>query len=315
MNTGNLCKSCIGTKWSVGRKMLLAVLLLSSMLAAACSKAPDPPDYNLYADMRAYAETKLNDSGATVRQDIADLFQDYVLDLAGLFRAVFGSAQLEVHLSSYESPRIAVASLSQFEVPPASGTFTDFAFTVRPAANLRAPILHGDAVKGMAGSDSSFSMDFYDLSGAIVDLEEFFGEDQLAVINEALDLVEPYQRTGEDRGKYIEHIKEQSSGIYRIEIDESYIGEDGEEARQQYYAAALDACKLFMDAYFTSLDRIAVDNETALTSAVIDGTDAFIDTLYENDFAAGMGKQLFGDDFDSYYLDGFWRDGYYGAGL
>jgi len=45
------------------------------------------------------------------------------------------------------------------------------------------------------------------------------------------------------------------------------------------------------------------------------GIDAFIDTLYEEDFAATMGKQLFGNDFDTYYLDGFWRDGYYGPGL
>jgi hypothetical protein len=127
-----------------------------------------------------------------------------------------------------------------------------------------------------------------------------------------LELVAPYQRQGEDRGKYTKHLVEYKSP-YRIEIDESYIPAGTE--RQDYYDDVLAAYKLFMDAYFTSLERLEPDNDTALIEGTAQGTDTFIQTLYDEDTAASLGKQLFGDDFDAYFLDGFWRDGYYGQGL
>lgn len=70
-----------------------------------------------------------------------------------------------------------------------------------------------------------------------------------------------------------------------------------------------------MDAYFTALERLAPEADQDLIDGTKEGTDTFISTIYEEDFAATLGKQLFGDDFDTYFLDGFWRDGYYGEGL
>ena len=86
-----------------------------------------------------------------------------------------------------------------------------------------------------------------------------------------------------------------------------------EEAREDYHEAALEAYKLYMDAYFTALSRLEAEEEVIEGNKA--GIDAFIDILYEEDFAATAGKLLFGSDFDTYFLDGFWRDGYYGPGL
>jgi len=291
------------------------VLLLSSvfLLMTSCAPAPELPDYGLFENLRDYSIQTFEGAGLLPRSDTPDIFtSEYILDLKGLIRLVFGAPQLEVHLFLYESPEMAAGSLNMFEVPPNSDNYVDFAFSFRPSANLRAPLVHGDVGKAMGGMDGSFSMDFYNLDKEALDLDEFFG-DQLVKINQALDLVEPYQRQGEDRGKYIEHLKDYSSIVYRIEIDESYIPEDTEEARKDYHDAALEAYKLYMDAYFTALSRL--EGEDAVIEGNKAGIDAFIDTLYEEDFAATMGKQLFGSDFDTYYLDGFWRDGYYGPGL
>ena len=283
------------------------VLALCMTILTACGPAEE--DFDIYQNIATYALQKYVAAGAVVRSDITDQFNDldgsdYILRLKGLIRLVFGAPRLEVHLSSYTGQRIAVASVSQFEVPPNSGVFTDAAFTVRPDADVRAPILHGDAVKGMGGMDSSFSIDFYNVNPDYIRINKFFG-DQIDKIEQALALVEPYQRQGEDRGKYIEHIAEYSTADLRIEIDESYIPEG--VTREQYYSDMLTACQLYMDAYFTALERRTIESNADMRQKNIAGQEAFMDALYENDFAAQMGRVLFGDDFDAYYLDGFWR--------
>ncbi len=251
----------------------------------------------------------------TLRSDVPDIFsKPYVINLKGLFILVFGATQLNVDLFLYESDAIASASLNMFEVPPDSGDFLDFAFTFRPSAKYRAPLVHGDVGAAMAGTDGSFSMDFYNLNQEGMDLDEFFG-DQISKINAALALVKPYQRQGEDRGKYIQHLVPYSSGIYRIEMDQSYISENTEAAWQTYHENALAAYKLYLDAYFTALSRLEPEDNETLINANKAGIDNFIDILYNEDYAATMGKELFKDDFDTYYLDSFWRDGYYGTGI
>jgi len=289
-----------------------SLIVLSALLLAACGKPAD--DFGLYQNMKEYAQQKYEASGATQRTDMPVKFApgvDYIANLKGLIALVFGSRQLQVHLVSYESPTIAVASISQFEVPPGSGNFTDCAFVVRPAANIRAPYLHGDALKGMAGMSTSFSMDFYNVDNASIDVDAFFG-DQIAKLAEGLALVEQYQRTGDNRGKYTKHLAPYKSK-YRIEIEEPDTDDDG--VREAYAAAALQAYQLFMDAYFTSLARLQPEDDAVLIQGVKEGTDVFIDLLYAEDTAVRLGKQLFGDDIDEYFLQGFWRDGYYGAGL
>ena len=294
------------SRWLCGGS-IAGMLALCMVMLTACGPAEE--DFDIYANIADYALQKIADAGGEVRADITNQFNDvdgsdYILRLKGLIRLVFGAPRLEVHLSSYTGQRIAVASVSQFEVPPNSAIFTDAAFTVRPDADVRAPILHGDAVKGMGGMVSSFSIDFYNVNPTDVRIGKFFG-DQIDKIEQALALVEPYQRQGEDRGKYIEHIAEYSTADMRIEIDESYIPEG--VTREQYYSDMLAACQLYMDAYFTALSRRELEHDYSMRLRNIAGQEAFMDALYENDFAAQVGRVLFGDDFDAYYLDGFWR--------
>ena len=299
-------------RMQTAKRSISIMLPLCSLLLFACGQPAD--DFGLYKNMKEYAQQKYEESGATQRADMPQKFapgEEYIANLKGLIALVFGSRQLEVHLLSYESPSIAVASISQFEVPPDSENFTDCAFVVRPAADIRAPYLHGDALKGMAGMSTSFSMDFYNVDNASIDVDTFFG-DQIAKLEEGLALVEQYQRTGEDRGKYTPHLAPFKSK-YRIEIEEPDTDDDA--VRAAYADAALQAYKLFMDAYFASLARLQPEDDAALIQGVKEGTDAFIDLLYEEDTAAKLGKMLFGDDFDDYFLNGFWRDGYYGEGL
>ena len=72
-------------------------------------------------------------------RDIAQDFDNYVLNLTLMPRLVFGNRQLEVHLYPRESDHMATGCISQFEDPPDSANFTDVAFVVRPNADMRAP--------------------------------------------------------------------------------------------------------------------------------------------------------------------------------
>jgi hypothetical protein len=297
-----------------GVTVIVKAMLLPAAALLLVSCMPEQPDYNLYENMSDYFEQRLSAHGATARDDMPDLFtSEHIRDLTGLVRIMFGSPQLEVHLSSYESSAVAVASYSMFEVPPDSAVYTDFAFTIRPAAGMKAPILHGDALKAMPGMPGSFELSFLDVNKDVIDSDAFLG-DQVEKINEALELVEPYQRQEEDRGKYVQYLKDHMDERYRIEVDETYIQDATEEARMAYYDAILQAYKLYVDAYFTSLERLASE-DAAFIETTKNNTDAFIDLVYENDVAAQLGKLLFGEDFDAYFLEGFWRDQYYGADL
>jgi hypothetical protein len=298
---------------SIGKRLAAIVMVVAvTLVFNGCTKPPEE-DYNLYEDMRVYLQDKFNEmEGIVEREDIAQYYDDYVLKLSLIPRLVFGSRTLEVHMYSYESDKMAVASISQFEVPPDSENFTDVAFTVRPKANIRAPFMHGDALKGMAGMDTSFSMDFWNVDQDAIDWEEFFG-DQIEKLNQGRDLVAPYQRTGEDRGKYTKHLIPYKWEDYRIEIEEP--DTEDENDRKAYYNAALEAFKLYTDAYLISLARLEAEEDQALIDGVRAGTEEVIAVLLRKDIAARLGRLLFGNKkkFEKYFLDAFWRAGYYGV--
>jgi hypothetical protein len=265
--------------------------------------------------MGAYMKDKLVAAEATVRTDMPDKFApdvDYIKRLTGLIRLVFGSSRLQVYLQSYESDKIAVGSISQFEAPPDSGNYTDCAFVVRPAANLGAPVMHGDARAAMAGSDEEFAMDFYNYDNESIDVDLFFGEEQLAKINQAMALVAQYQIPGPpegDRGHLTVYLDPYKSP-YRLELAAPEV----ESEREAYVNAALEAFKLYQDAYFAALANMQADNETAVVQGRIDATDAFIDLFESEDVAVKIGRLLFGKrDFPLYFNEGFWREGFYGT--
>ena len=146
-----------------------------------------------------------------------------------------------------------------------------------------------------------------------IDVDTFFG-DEVAKLEQGLALVEQYQRTGEDRGKYTTHIDAYKSK-YRIEIEVP--DTDAEAELKAYHDAALAAFKLFADAYLIALARLQPEDDAALISGTKAGTDIFINTLLEEDIAAKLGLLLFNSEekFNHYFNDGFWYAGYYGPGL
>jgi len=295
-----------------------AILMLCCIpLLVSCTKTPEK-DYDLYKNMQQYLQAKFEAMpGFQTRDDIVNAFKDYVLKLTLIPRLVFGNSKLEVHLYPEESDHMATACISQFEEPPDSGNFSDVAFVVRPNANIRAPFLHGDALKGMAGMSTSFSMDFYNVNQDSIDVDEFFG-DQIEKLNEGLEIVQEYQRLPEDeggnRGKYTPHLDPYKSK-YRIEIQ--LPDTEVEAELKAYHDAALAAFKLFADAYLTALSRLQPEDDAALISGTKTQTDNFINMLIEKDSAAKLGLLLFNTEekFNHYFKDGFWRAGYYGPGL
>jgi hypothetical protein len=294
-----------------------AILMLCCIpLLVSCTKTPEK-DYDLYKNMQQYLLQKFEAMPGYETRDIAKDFDNYVLNLTLIPRLVFGNSKLEVHLYPEESDHMATACISQFEEPPDSGNFSDVAFVVRPNANIRAPFLHGDALKGMAGMSTSFSMDFYNVNQDSIDVDEFFG-DQIETLQKGLALVQKFQRIpqedGGNRGKYTPHLDPYKSK-YRIEIQKPDSKDEAE--LKAYHDAALAAFKLFADAYLTALSRLQPEDDAALISGTKTQTDNFINMLIEKDSAAKLGLLLFNTEekFNHYFKDGFWRAGYYGPEL
>jgi hypothetical protein len=296
--------------------MYALCMLCGISLLVSCTKAPEN-DYDLYKNMQQYIQEKFEAMPGYNTRDIQKDFDNYVLNLTFLPRLIFGTSELEVHLYLGKSDHMAAASISQFEEPPDSGSFSDVAFVVRPNADIRAPFLHGDALKGMAGSSTSFSMDFYNVNQSFIDVDEFFG-DQIEKLNEGLAKVEKYQRLpkeeGGNRGSSTKHLDPYKSK-YRIEIQKPKTSDEAE--LKAYYTAAYDAFTLFTDAYLSALSRLEPEDDAALISGTKVGTQEFIDILMDKDIAVSLGHLLFNDEtkFNHYFSDGFWCVGYYGPGL
>jgi hypothetical protein len=297
----------------IKKQAFLVIVFFCAITLTTCTSLT--PEETLYLnEMLEYAQQRIDQVSGSALRDIHTDYENHILGPNPLFLLLFaGANQLHLPVFPYESERITTACMSQFESPPGSSIFWDFAFVVRPNANLRAPIMHGDA-GGVGGATPSFSMDFYNVNPDHVTVDEFFG-DQLDKINQALILVEPYQRIGEDRGEWTPHLDPYKSD-YRIEMEEP---EDADDLEKQAYAeAAVEAFKLFYDAYLTSLEEnIAPEDDQDLIQGNKEGADEIIDLLYEEDFVAQMGPRLFQSQeaFDKYFLNAFWRRGYYGEGL
>lgn len=297
----------------IKKPALLMIAFFCAFTLTTCTSL-SPEDTLYLNEMLEYSQQRIEQVAGSGLRDIAPDYADHILGPNPLFLLLFaGANELHLPVYPYESDRISTACMSQFESPPGSSIFWDFAFVVRPNANLRAPIMHGDA-GGVGGATPSFSMDFYNVNPDHVSVDDFFG-DQLEKITQALARVEPYQRKGEDRGKWTPHLEPYKSE-YRIEMEEP---EDADDAAKQAYAeAVVEAFKLFYDAYLTSLEEnVAPEDDPALIQGNKAGSDEIISLLYEEDFVAQMGPRLFQDQnaFDKYFLDAFWRKGYYGEGL
>jgi hypothetical protein len=263
-------------------------------------------DNNIYHEMWNVAQTTFTTHGMT-RREISDYFENYSLTLPLLFRLAFRCSKIGIHLISFESKNAAVASLTLMEKPAGSAYFSDLAFFIRPSADLRAPILHGDALDPMVGVKGMFEMDLYNPNQTDVTIDDFLG-DTISKIKEALEIVKPYQKTPEQgRGKYAAYLEPYMSK-YRVELAQPDAGDV--EALKKFCQDALTAFKLYTEAYLASLSRLTPEKSIVENNKT--GFDKFIGEILGRDFAAKTGKKIFKDDFKKYFHEGCWRIGYYG---
>jgi len=305
----------MATRHNLPAPTITVLALAACLLVLPACKKTTPPDYKIYQNMGAYVKAKLIDASATLRTDMPDKFKNpetqYIKTLKGIVRLVFGSKTLQVYLQSYASGKIAVGSISQFEVPPGSGTYTDCAFLVRPAATIGGPLMHGDKRAAMAGMADEFSMDFYNYDTATIDMDKFFSSEQIAKLNEGMALVKDYQITGDDRGKYTAYLDPYKSA-YRLELKAPKTTD--ESVRKAYFDAALQAFELYQDAYFAALANAAPDNDMTSIASRKAAFDTYFNLVKANDTALKLGNLLFGkDDIPLYFNQGFWREGFYGT--
>jgi hypothetical protein len=283
----------------------LALGLVLAIVASGCAKKVD--DYGEIVEMRRFAEDAMKKVGAELRP-ISKKFDNYAVDLPFYMRPFFLDNPIEIHLVTYKSDRLSVASFTQMEVPPNQGYFLDLAYELRPAANLRAPIFHGDVIKPMTGVDGMFAVDFYNTNPQDVDVDAFLG-DQLEEVKRALDLVARYQKTEETgRGKLTPHLKPFKSA-YRIELLEPNV--DDAEAHRAYFQVVREAFQITLRAYLTALGRLEPDVDPAVAERNKAGHDGMIDTLDKEDIAAKLAKLMFDEDYESYFFKGFWARGVY----
>ncbi|MCU0692536.1 MAG: hypothetical protein MUF54_14140 [Polyangiaceae bacterium] len=260
-----------------------------------------PPDYGMLLAMRQQLVRVLEASGAE-RRDLRRDFAGHARRLPLPLPLVFGTRKLKIHFDSYQSKSLAVASYSQFEAPPESGSFTDFAFQLRPVSQVTAPLLHGEALRPMPGNRGMFTADLYNTSPGWLDLTSFV-EERCPAWLQAIEIVKPFQKTkAQGRGKFTRHLEPYKSP-YRIELAEPRV-DSGEH--KPYFEAVGKAFEAIIRGYLDALDRMPETMDPKPIASNEQGFDRFFDTLCRKDFAVKMGRFLLKRDFDAYFHQGFW---------
>jgi len=258
-------------------------------------------DFGVFADLRSHVLTVLKEYRATERPVTQD-FQGFTLNLSFPFSKVFGSNVVGIPLASFETDRISVATISQFEVPPQSGYCRDFTLNMRPRYEYRAPVFHIDFMKPSPGVPGLCTADFFNVDTENISLATFFGS-ELENVQKALSMVEKYQRTmKEGRGKITRYLDPWKS-TYRIELKEPTTQD--ETVRREYYETVRGAIKLYLSAYLKSLYKLQPD--PAYAQRHEEKTRELVLALYKNDIAISLGRKIFKEHFKKYWLDGFWN--------
>lgn len=278
----------------------IGVVCIIAVVFIAVYKPPTYSDFDVYAGLRTFTVSLLQQYGATERP-VSREFKHFSLDLSFPYSKLFGDTRLGVPLVTYESDRITAATISQFEVPPQSGYYRDFTFNLRPDFAFKAPVFHIDFMKPSPGLPGLCSMDFFNVDPDQIDLAAFFGP-ELEAVKKAMALVDPYQRTvAQGRGKITAYLDPYKSP-YRMELQEPKAKD--EKTRQRYYETVAEAYRLALTAYLKSLYRLRPD--PAYAQRHEEKTRTFVQALYDKDFAVSMGRKIFRDSFKKYWLDGFW---------
>lgn len=300
----------------IKKSLFLLITLIFCLFLTACPSNVDP-QYEISVstflnDMREYLDESFDNQTGSQTRAVADLFNEKVYPLKGITVLAFGESELQLLLSSYESDVMVNAAISSFEVPPESDIYSDCAFVIRPNANLRAPMMHGDGLKYMAGMGGKLSMDFYSVNPAIDNdtIDDFFGAETVN-LKTALALVQDWVPVGEP-STYTKHLDPYKTK-YRLEIKDP--GRDNATAIQRYTAAAYEAFTIYVDSYFRSLNSLTAEDNETLIQINTTGTNTFIQNQVDYDFVYKMGGWILGDDLDTYFLDAFWREDVFISGL
>jgi hypothetical protein len=121
-------------------------------------------------------------------------------------------------------------------------------------------------------------------------------------VKKAVKMVEKYQRTVEQgRGKITKYLDPYKSP-YRCELQEP----KGDEAtRKEYFQTAGAAYKIMLSAYLKSL--AALGPEPAYAGRHEQKMKELVTALYTNDVAINLGKKIFKDQFNKFFMDSFWN--------
>ncbi len=113
-------------------KKMATLMMVFFCLISLSTCASVEPEATLYLnEMLEYAQERLEQVPGCSLRDIAADFEDHILGPNPLFLLLFaGANELHLPVFPYESDRISTACMSQFESPPDSSIFWDFAFVV-----------------------------------------------------------------------------------------------------------------------------------------------------------------------------------------
>ena len=274
--------------------ILIIVIAVVVGIFIATFKPAKYDDFGVFNDLKKFTLERF--AAAKARP-----VETFTLKLSFPFSKIFGSDVIALPMKSFETDRIAAASISQFEVPPGSGYFRDYTFNIRPNYNFKAPVFHIDLMKPSVGVPGLCSMDVFNVDPETINYEKFFGS-ELENVKKAMALVAKYQRTPEQgRGKITRYLDPYKSP-YRIELQEP----KGDEAvRKAYYQAAGEAFKIMLTAYLKSLAALSPD--PAFASRHEQKMQEMVLALYKNDVAINLGKKIFKGQFKKFWLDSFWN--------
>ena len=173
--------------------IVLLIIIIVAGIFIVTYQPKQYSDFDVYATLRSFTVSVMQEYKATERP-ITKEFKDFSMELAFPYSKLFGDSSMGIPLLSFESDRIAAATISQFEVPPKSGYCRDFTFNLRPRYEFKAPIFHIDFMKPSPGVPGLCTMDFFDVDTQNINLEAFFGK-EIESVQKAMALVEKYQRT------------------------------------------------------------------------------------------------------------------------
>ena len=284
---------------------IIGVVLLITIVAVSIFIFTYQPktysDFGVFANLRNHVLQLLNEYGAQERSITQD-FNKFTLNLSFPYNKIFGSNVIAVPLKSFRNDKIAAATITHFEISPNSSYARDFTLNIRPRYGLRAPVFHVDFMKPALGTPGICIVDFFNVDKDNISLGSFFGDERTS-IEKALTMVEKYQRSVEEgRGKISRYLDPYKSA-YRFELKEPET--DNETIRKAYYQSVEEALRLLLPSYFKSMNNVQLDTNFAMQHE--EKTKELIQLMYKNDFAINMGKRIFKEHFEKYWLDGFWN--------